>query len=427
MEATYKIPAENLAEFTARVEKLNKKAAKCGASPVTVTLGATETVSVTSEGGAERKRTFRVVTMTGESPKFAGWAFLGTIYHTTEGNMLLSVPGSAIPAEYRTVPSKCDHCRTARRRNDTYVVRHDDGRTMQVGHSCLRDFLGHADPHRLATWAEILGAFEREMESSEGGWGTRVEYTVELAEWFAIVAAQIRLHGWMSAATAREHSTESRSLTPTSQLAWSWAFPTWSSMSDSSRAAHKAETPTDADRAIAEQTLAWAQTEYAMREDLNDYAFNCAVVTKASFVNYRTRGIAASIVSGYLRAMERAAELKLAKETSTSTHVGTVGERMRDIKVTLTKTRALAPSDFGSRVMLQLQDEAGNVFVWFTGGESAPEILLDAAGQPRAVFMDATVKQHGEFGGVKQTTVSRASFGLNARPVKVKKTKKGAA
>ena len=49
-------------------------------------------------------------------------------------NILATVPGQVpLPLKYRTAGPTCDHCGFNRNRKDTYVLRHDDGRYVQVG------------------------------------------------------------------------------------------------------------------------------------------------------------------------------------------------------------------------------------------------------------------------------------------------------
>jgi hypothetical protein len=65
------------------------------------------------------------LTLHGETPHFAGWHFLAALEHLDGANILRGVSGEEIPAEFRTRGPACDHCKVSRRRNDTYVLRHE--------------------------------------------------------------------------------------------------------------------------------------------------------------------------------------------------------------------------------------------------------------------------------------------------------------
>ena len=56
--------------------------------------------------------------------------------------LVRTAPGVQMPEQYRTAPEKCDHCQTARRRTLTFVLQHEDGRTTQVGSTCINEFCG---------------------------------------------------------------------------------------------------------------------------------------------------------------------------------------------------------------------------------------------------------------------------------------------
>src|ERR1700691_1883636 len=90
----------------------------------------------------ETKVEFQV---TGTAPKLAGWPFLATL--TWEGDVLVTrcLPGyeGRVHAE-KITPHFCDHCKVDRYRNDTYLVEDESGTQLQVGSSCVKDFLGHS-------------------------------------------------------------------------------------------------------------------------------------------------------------------------------------------------------------------------------------------------------------------------------------------
>jgi len=68
-----------------------------------------------------------------------GWEVLGVIEHAEVGNLL---HGDLDPAEWADARPVCQHCSTNRRRAKTVALARE-GERIQVGATCLKDFLGH--------------------------------------------------------------------------------------------------------------------------------------------------------------------------------------------------------------------------------------------------------------------------------------------
>lgn len=177
---TYKIPAQNISTLRARVADLNKRAAKLGVPALELvevtsycTLPAVDVQPTVWSDSPVRyiegtPRTIHEVEVTGASIRFGGWHFLGSVEHHAAGNILRAAPGQTIPATFRDRSSECDHCGTRRSRKNTFVVEHwGSGETLQVGRQCTRDFLGHIDPDRLASYLTFLDDLDREPSDSE--------------------------------------------------------------------------------------------------------------------------------------------------------------------------------------------------------------------------------------------------------------------
>nr|NLI49103.1 hypothetical protein [Propionibacterium sp.] len=85
-------------------------------------------------------------------------------------------------------PGECDHCHTHRPRRSTVLVAHDDtGQLLQVGRSCLKDFLGHNTLPVLLTVDDVAGDLGR-GGGSPAAWDTD---TVLAYAW-----ASVQAFGW---------------------------------------------------------------------------------------------------------------------------------------------------------------------------------------------------------------------------------------
>ena len=63
---------------------------------------------------------------------------IAKIIHKSENdNVIFTYEDEADFQKYKTYTSKCELCGTIRYRAETYIVRLDDGKEIQVGTSCL--------------------------------------------------------------------------------------------------------------------------------------------------------------------------------------------------------------------------------------------------------------------------------------------------
>ena len=389
------------------LERLAKRARRLGSLPISWTFGPVVHKEVRVRRGpvddpleaglpgamthVMRKVPFIEMTLTGAAPRLSGWTFAAVIQNLEGVNILRNVPGveREIPEKFRTRGPVCDHCKAQRNRKDTYLLVDGNGRWMQVGSGCLVDFLGHVDPHAVATYAELLASASGLCEGAEddegggfGGGGGRRLYS--LTEYLTCVAAEIREGGWMPKSRAENPASS------TSEMAADRLDPSWG-------APRRDRSVTEADRAVAEASAEWALGLDGSGERMNDYLWNLHAVAKAGVTEGRTIGIAASMVAAYTKAEARKRELAARKP---SEYVGEVGER-RSFALTLQRHHSFE-TPFGYKSLYSFRDDDDNVFVWFTSG---PCELVE--GTLYTVF--GTIKEHEDYKGTKQNVLSRCS------------------
>jgi hypothetical protein len=435
MNAVYVVPAENRDTIIAKIEKMNRKATQLGTSPISVTFSHDHIETWTrwsdsAQKDIEYSREWLKAEVAGAVATLNGYYFRATLHHTTDGNIIASLPGYEVPREYRNAPSACDHCKTTRRRNATYLVESKDG-LQQVGQNCVQDFFGGNDPHRMAKWAEMLGAFDSwfvSMSDEEGSLATRREDTVGLMTFLGQNAAVIRLDGWVSKKVASE-----RELPATILTTWDALFGFSFTPPKERYKLQEKYKITEEDKAQALAIYTWAKESFAAEgaEPDNDYLHNLAVITRAGLVSKRTGGLAASMEAAWKRATKKQEE-RAAAPDSPSGHVGAIGDRLRGLPVTLLGKVDLPPTEWGTRCLVRLADDAGNIFTWFTNGDAlygewdfgdGLRTLVDGD----RMWLTGTIKRHGEFGGIKQTELSRCALASQAPVEKVKKTRKAKA
>ncbi len=331
----------------------------------------------------------------GETIKLAGWNPLARIDHlpTEEGEpvaVLLKFPGvSEDLSAFATERSRCDHCHVRRARAAVYLLRNDDGRFVVVGSTCLMDFTGHASPEALLALAadvqRLCTSSEDDDLRGEGG-GGRGGIVMDAPEYLTMVAAIIRVDGWMSRGQSRESSPPRMA---TADVAWQYLT------SSEFRKKYGKVDVTRHDRAVALWSLRWA----ARLDATNDYQTNIQACARASYLVPRVAGIAASIVSSWLRNRE---ELKRRAKVNRAAHTGVVGKRsVFEVEVIGTK---FIDGMYPKTMVKMVELATGALLVWWASG-AVPDELRTVSGTP--VKVKATVKKYDSYQGTAQTIVAR--------------------
>lgn len=430
--ASYVIPSWNMTRLLEQLEKLNKRASKLGVDPVQVqsetdhleyeyqVLGSgmedhrvwVREGEVVLEGKFQvqatgRIREFLKVTVTGDAPKYAGWSLIGVLepldVDGTQENVVQTVPGYEVPLEYRDRVGECDHCNQRRIRKQTFVVLHDNGDHKVVGRSCLKDFLGHQDPHALASWAELLSAFSSRCKDAQDedwmGGGCRQPEAWSLEHFLTITSAVIRDSGWVSKSMAFDYGkTATVSMVMFVLCPPSKSFRT--AEDDEYIEKIKTEAAKEAHVQRAQEAIEWV-LGLSETDLTKDYPYNLNLLARAGYVTHRSSGFAASMVAACARAKERELE-KARKAVQSNEHVGEVGQRQN---FTVTVERIISVEGrFGSTGIHRMVDEKGNCLVWFASGSS------DWLDENQTYVVKGTVTKHDAYNGRNQTVINRVKI-----------------
>ncbi len=408
MKANYLIPVENLHSMREKISKLNKKAAKIGVHPIVVMVGEREMV-LSSYSGEEEDYWAYPVSVEGETPKFEGWSFIATLgyFHggEVEGMISRMVPGERLPKEFlsKTAPW-CDHCGTSRLRKDTYAV-FDGKEYKEVGSSCIKDFLGHGDPHKIAAFMSYVFSVSDEFDEMERYSGGRMNVThCDISEYLPYAVEAVKARGWVSAAKSEEWGK-----TRTSHTAWGH----YENHIEGCRCGHDKITglplhsdvadldPTAESRVIANSVYDMI-LDFSDKEEMSNWEYNLNLIFRNRLMERRNAGL---VTSGALLHFiplwnaERVEKDTAASDASPSEHLGAVGDRMTVGGVTLLSSFA-SYGDFGTSYILKFVDTSGNKLVWF----SSKDYDLGE------YTMVGTVKKHGEYKGIKETAVNRCKL-----------------
>jgi hypothetical protein len=388
MTNSWSIPSFRVEELKRRVEVLNRRVTRTGGQGLSLKVVSELRRAGTTSVQEEMERWSEIV-VAGDVPRVDGWQFVARVEHHETGNIVSVAPGSLVdlPSTLRLAGASCSHCQAARNRKDTFVL-YKDGEMRQVGRNCLADFLRSGDPEvALRVWSVYASMRSLLNEAAERGYGPSDPRGFSTVYFLACTVAAIREGGWISKAVASQVGR-----TPTADIA---------SFIASSKP--KGRTPVAEDFAEAGEVAAWIE-DLAGREDLNDYLSNLRAAVAVGCVERRHEGIVASGVAAYRRDLEKAAELaaNAAREAvRPSSHVGQVDKRY-DFRGLVVRSARTVTNDWGSSLMLLLEDQDGNDLKCFLRGVSFE--VGDVLGGK------ATVKGHSEFKGRKVTDLTRCKL-----------------
>jgi hypothetical protein len=423
---TAAVRTDLLPELQKRIErKVNRPARKLGLAEAIVELGEaspryyvrrevatgfegtgyswTEVdAEVKAKRDAQGKRTFIIeftpVTITATEPKLNGWKFIATIEHTEAGNILRSATDRDLPVEYRTKKNICDHCKTARRRKDTYVVQHDGfGELRQVGRSCIKDFLGHGNPDEIARYFDNILALWSDLDQAPDGF-EHAPLLEETGTFLAIVAESVRVNGWVAKSSWDGF--------PTASLAWDYL--------QSIEPPHKRaktygfDSVSDESRELAQAARNWILSTPVE----GDYLYNLKVSCTLDTVTGRRAGIVASLISAYQRHLGNVEYKKVEKKRKAEAAPVPVTDNRIEITGAVISAK-WKQTDFGSSLKLTINTTEG-YRVW---GSAPASLLRDGDTQPGDVvtfFATVVVSDDDKtFGFYKRPTkaayVSRAA------------------
>jgi hypothetical protein len=411
----YSIPTERLGDFEKKFQTIANKAAKIGGL-VGYKIGERKQERITSthrdDEGNEYQREYlydvTLVTVWGEAPRIEGWEVIAVIDHTpaqagSPFNIVHLLGSGETRERFRTMDNGCDHCGFDRKRKKTVVIRNLDTREQKhVGLGCLADFTGSNDPHRAARLCQYVNSTLYDW----GGFGSDAEPLVEKELYLELVASDIRRHGWQSRSESRDQSTADSALERYNRLGDSESRigTEFEAPYDQERVYDIVATITDADRERVTKALDWLEFE---ADKSNDFIDKLHAALAGKGLVRKHVGIAAALFIAHDKAVARNRD---EQARAVSGHVGVVGER-DEFVITVTGKREYTKRTYSHYdspvgVLVMMADDAGNILKWFTS-PGKTEARMEESHRYRVA---ATVKKHGEFKDINETTLSRVSI-----------------
>lgn len=382
--STFRISQAEYQATVNKVARINARAIKRGFTGRLEVVAAPVEVKTKDLYGMRRTEVYFDTEITGDAPKYGGWEFLATLdWDTADDLVVRAAPG--VEGINRTLLTRdqCDHCGTHRQRKNIYLVRNvETGLQVQVGSSCLKDFLGHDTNVVFYSEDDIIGDL--------GSGATACSPDTFSTEYvLAIAWALIKLNGYKPASSfgSTTKGDVLDVLMPPRNMPMD-------RRAELNRIRDLAEEAMDR----AQECLAWVRSDDFSGD--SDYVTNLKVIAASEHIGLGGVGLLASAPQTWARWQEKTL-IRATEASKPSNWVGTVGDKMT-FTATIGSIRNI-PGDFGTKTLYTMRTDDGNIIKWFCSGRND---LGDQVG--RRVTVKATVKAHDTFREIKETLVTRA-------------------
>ena len=379
-----------IAEYKATIDKLaalNRRAAKRGFTGRLDITGEPVTETVTNANGFQVTQTWIEAAITGEPPVYQGWEFWAELDWTSADDLIVrAAPGAPTVDRAGLREGECDHCHTRRHRKSVYLVANrETGERVQVGSTCIKDFLGHDTRPVFISTDEA--AFDEGFGCGGSMGGGLGEPQVSPLTVLAAAWGVIQVTGY------RKADSDS----PTKWAVSSVLFPR-----DARDREFAAKVAPYFDRSYAQARiiLDWLLSDEFAGD--GDYVANLKVAARSEYVGDRVYGLLVSAPVAWARATERqlrdqAARAELVNEW--------IGERKQRLIFTA-RVRSIREldGDYGVTTMYVLVSD-GHICKW-----RASHPVLGETADSTVYVLKGTVKKHDEYQGVKETVFTRCEL-----------------
>lgn len=394
---TWNLSTAELAATQEKLEKLNARASKKGLNGGSLSLELISTVGVTEVdefSGFEITRVFHEVAIHGTAAKLNGWSFIATLdFDPTVGLVTRTVPGYEGKIDRSNLRAQhCDHCDTDRYRKATYLLRHDDGTTRQVGSTCIKDFLGQAfSPVFISE--ELKGWKEEEFGSARGGYDT--DYSVDTV--LAVAWAACREYGFVKS-NAAEFSGEVPTKHRITQVLGD--LPTHPAARQDVLDVRAKLQP------LAEQAKGQAKLvrDFILSDEFSgdsEYVVNLKNVASSDHASAKFFGLLASAPQAWARAVERDLKRQAARAELVNEFFGEVKDKV-ELTVRVKSIRAIS-GQYGTTALYTLITDDGHLVKWFSSNWGLGEEVNN-----HTFKIKATIKGFDEYNDTKSTVITRA-------------------
>lgn len=399
------VPYFRLDDIKAKFLKIENRIKKLGIGSLSYTFSDPYPVDTGKKDrlGNPIYRQYIDVYLDATPPYIRGWNFVATLEHIPEqGNILRKTKwhiDTQLPSWTRTAkPGNCDHCKKYRRRKDTYILYNAESDIwQQIGRNCLADFIGGLDALDYVKYCQYI----REIYSfadytdDENGFDGEIDYynNAYRYDYSTLSILTVARHIIKNIGYLPKSKCVDDSDLPTSQLVreylgYTLVYTDWLKP----RLKHELS---EQDAEHCQDALQWAASLPDEKTAVNDYLHNIKILAADKAISSRNIGYLVSILPMYEKHLQTQKEQELGQA---SAYVGEVKKRATFILTLISKKEL--ETYYGLSTLHTFTDSKNNSLVWFKSGYS--ELELD-----KVYTLKATVKEHKEYNGKKQTVLTR--------------------
>ncbi|MBP4081603.1 hypothetical protein [Aeromonas sp. MrichA-1] len=299
--------------------------------------------------------------------------------------------------ELSSCAPNCDHCKQNRARNRTFLLMNNKtNEIIQVGSTCVDDFLGEKSLAKIANSFDINSWFTKDYDSEyrdDYSSGKLHSYSVPLDLFVAIADKITRTNGFVSVSAASPTNPSTAFCIKKELLNPSGEFK--GLIND-----YINENETD-ELKRAKKICEWM----SQQKPDNSFIISCISISKKGFIELSDRfqvGVVASWPNSMLREEEKRLKKEMDAALNKNEHFGEEKQR-GGLKLSLhhiyTDYDAMYPY-----IRLTMRDQDGRKFQWKTNPDSCPEVEVG-----KTYTMIGTIKSHEEYKGEKITQLARCS------------------
>ncbi len=377
---TFQVYEHRWSEVVGRVEVANLKAWRLGIPQQFELVNEQHWVETRANAfGIQELVRYASAELNFDTLSYGGWSFVATLDWDREAGLIVrTAPGQELVR--RPEECVCEHCHTRRERSTTYWLRHEDGREIQVGSSCIQAFLGFSPELWVLEFDPSEGLL---YEDDCYGEGRREEVRWSTDQVLRLVAALAHREGYVSKAQA-----SARQVGSTAERMRFYLTPATNEEAKELRELLEIANG-DANVILAATIREFART---MSGD-SEYATNMRQLMRAETFSPKHLGFVVSAYGVWQRHQEEEAQ-RLGVQ---SKHLGELGK-----KLTVTGKVVGNKVIYGQYgpTMLVVLDVDGDVVKWFASGEHEFEI-------GDTLTLCGAVKAHGEYNGKLETQLTR--------------------
>ena len=358
---TYLIPKVNENDF---LKKVNKYIVKSNGI-IKVIPGEIEYLDLND--GTDRKYACRRYEVEGIY-KLNGWEFIGEIEHKENGNVFRIINENhkdIVFKLYENAPAKCEHCGTIRKRRNTFIVYNESEKTYkQVGKGCLQEYTGF-DVDKCALLSSFLKdiiPFKTIDFNNIESYSTYYNnYTIR-----KIIYHEVLSNGY--------DKINSRFIVK----------DVYSNKELKTEICHNIED------SIIEKISQWLDEK---TQKPSEYYSSCKTIWNSNEIEFRDFNYLLSMINLYLKDMNN-------KSLINNEYVGNIGDKINLIVKSrrVLFTRGPYATNGNIQDVYEIIDTKGYTYIWAT---STYIEELD--------LIKATIKEHKEYKGIKQTVITRGT------------------